>query len=297
MNIIHTFSSALHALVQVRPAYAVAAILLYIVSFVIGGARWKKILAGLGCSSRLKDTSLGLLIGIWVNNITPLSRVGGEICRITLIRKWAKIDLKQAAVSVFYDRLATLAPILFLFILSFPILRLWVHNPGSLLLRVVLLITGLLLILVALFIAYRRLDSIRRWFSAQKARLVSIRIDRKKLAQAVGYSALVWAQDLLRLMIVAAAFNVFLNPHQAATLSLVALFCGFFPSVGGLGPTEGGLTAALHLFGIDLQTALAITVLERSISYVLGTCLGSIALAALGGRKLLRTKDPLTVPE
>ena len=284
INFWDTFLKALQTLAHVRPAYALLAVALYAISFVIGGARWKAILSGLGCPSRLRDTSLGILIGIFVNNLTSVGRMGGEISRIALIRKRARINWKRATISILYDRLATVLPVVLLAVLAFSTLRQWLHPWGNYL--------WIALPSMALLGIFGR-----KWISRKKNLLASVRIDRKKLGAALGYSTLVWVQDVIRLTIVAAALGVSLNPFQAATLSLVAISCGLLPSLGGFGPTEGGLTATLHLFGVSVETALAITVLERSISYVLGTCAGSIALVALGGMKLLRRSEPLTEPE
>ena len=77
-----------------------------------------------------------------------------------------------------------------------------------------------------------------------------------------------------------------LDGWQAIPLSMVVLVGGLFPTIGGLGAVEGGLTAALCLFGARLEQALAVTALERGISYVLATAAGGALLAALGGGSL-----------
>lgn len=283
MGIWQTLVKSIETLGDIRPGYAAVAIGLYGWSVILCGFRWKKVLAGLGCQSRLTDTSLGILIGIFVNNITPSSRVGGEISRIALIRRWAKIDLKKATVSIFYDRLVMIIPFLLLIALSIPNLL----HLGARFGRPVGVLSILVLILIGLFLICWKVARIREWISSRLKILTSFRIDRNKMIAATGISAVIWIQDFLRLMVVAAAFGVILNPFQAATLSVVIFLCSFVPSLGGLGPTEGGLTAALHLFGVGLETAIAITIAERAISYVLSTCAGSLSLAAIGGRKLL----------
>lgn len=287
MNVWNTLLGAFHTVADARPLYVLSAVTLYAVSVIIAGARWGAVLSGMRCHSRLKDTSLGILIGIFLSNITPSSRMGGEIGRIAFIRKRAKIDLKKATISILYDRLTELVSAFFLLALAFPVIRRWTDRLDGFLWT----LFATALVGCGLFIIYRRMGRIREWVSRQRDRLESIRIEKAKFAQAIGYSTLVWVQDFVRLMVVAAAFRVMLSPSQAATLSLVTLFCGLIPSIGGVGPTEGGLTTALHLFGVPLETALAITLLERAISYVLSTCAGSLILAAMGGRKLLLRRN------
>ena len=119
-----------------------------------------------------------------------------------------------------------------------------------------------------------------------KSRLLDAKIDRKKFLIAIGLALLIWGQDILRLMIVAAAFHTSLTLSQVSALAVSSLLMAVVPSIGGLGVIEGGMTALLYLFGFNLETAIAITALERAISYVIATGIGAIAAAALGGIKL-----------
>jgi uncharacterized membrane protein YbhN (UPF0104 family) len=70
---------------------------------------------------------------------------------------------------------------------------------------------------------------------------------------------------------------------------MVAMLGGLVPTIGGLGVVEGGLTAALCLFGVELDKALAITALERGISYILATGVGGLVLLYVGGGELWRS--------
>ena len=105
-------------------------------------------------------------------------------------------------------------------------------------------------------------------------------------AEGVGYSSLLWLQDVLRLTCVTLAFGVVLSPTQIATLSMLAMLGGVVPAIAGLGPVEGGLVAGLLAFGVDLPTAAAITALERVISYGFSTAAGAVVIALLGGGSL-----------
>jgi uncharacterized protein (TIRG00374 family) len=97
---------------------------------------------------------------------------------------------------------------------------------------------------------------------------------------------------------VAAAFGVFLSPSQAATLTSIRLLSGLIPIPGGVGVVEGSAIAALVWFGIPVETATAITIIERAVLYGCGTLIGAVSLALLGGRRVLdrRAKEPLLQP-
>lgn len=278
-----TLKGALVHLGKVSPGYAAAAISLYALSLVIGGLRWQVILAGMGHKVRLRDTLLTNLASIFVNNITP-GRVGGEVFRVALLRQRAGLDVATLTVSLGYDRLADLVPVAVMIALSLPTLRQVLQGARSVLVGAAVLA----LLLVLLFLALRRARSSAAWLARWRERFSTFRVGRAAMTWAVLWSLCIWAMDLGRLLIVAAAFGVSINPLQAITLSVVAVLGGLLPTIGGLGAIEGGLTAALVLFGVRLEQALAITLLERAISYALATLAGGLTLLLLGGGKLWR---------
>jgi len=66
---------------------------------------------------------------------------------------------------------------------------------------------------------------------------------------------------------------------------VVGVLGGFVPTVGGLGAVEGALVATLVLFGVPLDTAIAMTTVERGISYGSARCsaASSCSCSAAGG--------------
>jgi uncharacterized protein (TIRG00374 family) len=71
---------------------------------------------------------------------------------------------------------------------------------------------------------------------------------------------------------------------------VIRLATGVVPLPGGVGVAEGGLIAGLVWFGIPIETATAVTVLERAILYGCGTCLGAASLVLLGGRRIVEKR-------
>jgi hypothetical protein len=274
---------ALAHLGKVSPGYTVAAVSLYALSLVIGGLRWQVILRGMGHEVRLREAVLTNLTSIFVNNITP-GRVGGEVFRVAMLRQRAGIDVATLTVSLGYDRLADLVPVAVMIVLSLPTLRQVLSGARSVLMGVAVLALVLALVIWAL----RRARSSAAWLARWRERFSTFQVGRTAMAWAVVWAVCIWAMDLGRLLIVAAAFGVSISPLQAITLSVVAVLGGLLPTIGGLGAIEGGLTAALVLYGVSLEQALAITLLERAISYALATLVGGVTLLLLGGGKLWR---------
>jgi glycosyltransferase 2 family protein len=258
------------------------ATLLYATSLVLTGWRWQLVLRAMRIESRLVHTALGILGSIFVNNVTPVSRLGGEAYRVAYISTKEEVGAGPATASVALDRCADLLPFGLVFLLALPAAWPHVSHTNHLVLGAGITL-GLMLTLV---LAYRMLPRVQAVVARLKKTLSLAAIDRSAIAWALVPASLAWFLDLSRLQILASTFGISLDLPQAATLSVLASLGGLVPILGGTGAVEGGMTAGLLLLGVPLETALAITVLERSISFVLATLVGGCAALAHGGGRL-----------
>ena len=99
-------------------------------------------------------------------------------------------------------------------------------------------------------------------------------------------TAVVWAFDVLRLRAVAAAFHAPVGIPEIVVLAGITIVGGLAPTVGGLGAIEGGMIAGLIGMGVSTPDAVAITAVERTMSYGIATLAGFCALSVLGGCSL-----------
>ncbi len=275
-------SGAIDALRSVNPWYVAAALALYILSLLAAALRSRRILAALGHRVRFVDALLAYLAGIFVNNITPASRLGGEACRVAALGLRSGVPIQAATVSAVYDRLSEIPPIAVLVVCAVPALVATGVRIGD---RLGALAIGAGVV-VAGYIAYRRFVHDRTWWRSWRARIAAGALDRNTAALAVGCSTFVWVQDVARLMTVAASIGVALTIPQAAMLGTLAIVGGLVPTIGGLGAIEGGLVAGLVLFGVRADSAAAVTAVERAISYIFATGAGAASFALIGGRTL-----------
>ena len=277
----HFVARSLARLSTARPGYAAAALLLYVISLVIAGARWRGFLRALGGEVSVRRATLATLGGIAAGNLMPTP--GGEACRIGLVRLGGRATWQQATAAAVWDRLSELPPILVLggmAILAVRSLASAWRTPSIVLALGVAAAAGIAGVAI---VRLRRSEaSLAKW----RARLALGRVSAGLFAAGVGYSSLLWLQDFLRLTCVTLAFDVRLSPTKIATLCVVAMLGGVLPGVAGLGPVEGGLVAGLMAFGVDLPTAAAVTALERGISYGFSTASGGVVIALLGGRSM-----------
>lgn len=277
------FHSLATSLAQAQPALVLAAVALYAVSVALAAARWRLLLNAMAGPVRLVDVVLANLGGICANNLTISSRLAGEAARIALIRVRSRVPVPEATAAVVLERLSELPPIAILIVLAFPALA--VVNGGT------MLVMGIALTALVAIIALttpRWNQPLRAWWARRFGRDRTLLVPRATMMAAVGWSSLVWLQDVMRLWLVARALRVGLTIPQAATLSLLTMVAGWAPTFGGLGAIEGGLVGGLMLFGVPFNTAAAITAVERCISYVLATSAGVVAIVYVGAWRWTR---------
>jgi len=269
------------ALAHARPSLILLAIALHLVGLVVTGERWRGVIAALGGRVTLLRSTLINLAGIFVRNATPTTGLGGDASRIALLRAEG-VGLPQATASFVYVRVAELPAIAVIVLLSLPVV-------GGAITRST---RGVELALGAAVIAIVLLWAMRHRVAAQltslRNRTAHVRIPVSAFAIAAGYAAAAQLETLVRQIVVAAAFGFPLTPQQSATVTAFSIVGGFAPTVGSIGAIEGSMVAALMLCGAPAETAVAIALAERAISYGISTGLGAGALAALGGRAILR---------
>ncbi len=278
-SIWHTAAHSVERLSTARPGYAAAALALYVVSLFIAGARWRGFLRALGGEAGVLRAAFATLGGIAAGNLTPAP--GGELCRIALVRLGGRATWQQATIAAVWDRLTEVPPILALSVMAAVAVRSLAAGRQT-----PAIVTAVAVVLALAALAIWRLRRSGFALAVWRERLAIDRVGLPLFAAGVGYSSLLWLQDVLRLMCATLAFGIVLSPTKIATLSIVAMLGGLLPSLAGLGPVEGGLVAGLMAFGIDLPTAAAVTALERAISYGFSTATGAMVIALVGGRSV-----------
>lgn len=288
----HKLGSWLQEIRSADLRWVLCAVVVYWLGAVAVAMRFRQFLRGLHCNVTLKETLLANLAFTFVNNVTP-GRVGGELLRIAILRRRTQVDWPRATAASLYDRLFDLTGVPLVVVVALPALPHLLVRLSELFrawhvawLTPVLLVCGVLLAIRLLFLAAPKLQDRLRQIVGH---LTPWRVSRRTLLTGMGWAWTVWILDATRLALAALAFRSMLGITQAAALSLAYNIGAAVPVMGGLGAVESSLTAVLCLFGVSLQAAIAITVLERIISYVQGTVAGGIALLFLGGQKLLRS--------
>ena len=233
-HIWETAVGAAHRLATARPGFVVAALALYIVSVFIVAARWTRFLRMLGASVSVWRAALAGVAGIAVGNLVPSSRLGGEACRIALVRRSGEVTWQQATVAAVWDRLSEVPPIAVLAIMAAVAVR---DLPSRW--RTLALGAGVLVLLAAAAVAIRMLRRSSSGLAGWRGRLALDKLRVSVFAIGVGLSSLLWLQDVLRLTCSCLAFGVVLSPTKVAMLAVLTMIGSVVPAVAGIGPGGG----------------------------------------------------------
>ena len=269
------------ALADAHLGLVALAVALHLVGLIITGERWRVVIAGLGSRLSIYQTTLINLAGIFVRNATPTTGLGGDASRIALLRAHG-VPLPQATASFAYVRLAEVPPLALLVLLTTPVVAQLASRSVS-----AVSVAALLLAAAAAIVWITR-ERLRAHLRALWARTEHLRVDRGALGLAVFYATLAQVETNARQIVVAAAFGLPLSIQQSATITAMTIVGGFVPTIGSIGAIDGSMVAGLMLCGANAETAVAITIVGRAISYGLSTAAGALALALLGGRRVLR---------
>jgi len=284
-NFVQSGAKYLGVLRHVPLHYLLLAIGTYYVSVFLYTVRWKLILDRIGKKLPLLDLFKIFIASIFVNNVTPTSRSGGEVLRITWVSKKANLPLGVSVASVVYERLLEAIPFLFLMLLT----GVYVVPSKLPLLALLLLAAGAMWfrwdLVVGLFlrITKTQIDD------AGMAELSKLRKSVLVTGGGVALSTAVWVLDVIRFKLITMAFGLSLPWGLLVAVSVVNMLLGLMSfTPGGVGIMEGGLIGAMIHFGIPQLFAVSITLLERFISYVLSTVVGMGVLLLSGGSELWR---------
>ncbi|WP_227738511.1 lysylphosphatidylglycerol synthase transmembrane domain-containing protein [Thermococcus paralvinellae] len=261
------------------------ALALYYLSTIIYALRWKIILDSMGKNVPLIDLLKAILSSIFVNNVTPMSRGGGEILRVTWISKKYKIPLSLSTVSILYERIMEAFPVTILLFLGLTYFARHIIYFVSLAIFVVVLIWLNWEEFIKLSVKIIKVELT----TEELMNIISLKRKFSLNILVVGLSSVVWFLDMLRLKLIALAFGWNPSIGFLAIVSLANLIFGLMAfTPGGIGIVEGGLIGTLTYFGIPSTLAVSITLIERFISYVLSSIVGFITLIVLGGTEIWR---------
>lgn len=279
--------------------YLLAVFIYFLVVFTLM-LRWRYVLSINNYHGvSLKNLFLLVMMGQFINNITPSMKGGSEPFRAYYLSKLENIPKHVSFSSVIIERL--LDTIVFLVLSLFVILYLFIKGMAYVRELVVVWILIGIITLLALYVImheslpYRILLKLTEIISIFYSKGISknkihdaieklqknimfLSNNKRRMAVPLLLSFGWWALDLLRIYVLFLAINCNISFIALSSTYLVSLLVGIIPTLpGSLGVSDALMIAMYSSFGIPNSISAAGTILDRTISYGLATVLGAIS--------------------
>jgi hypothetical protein len=250
------------------------------------------------------------LIGFMVNNVTPVSIAGGEPVKAYVISRIDKIKMERAFATVLVDLFLSIVPVLLL-----DLLALFLVFKYSVDLRIAWLLALIGLFVLALTISsfsilMNREPSLRLFnmlldffgrvrFLEKHVKRIESRVDELfgsfhrsihntmtdvwTLTVGMIVSTLVWVLSLIRVYLILVALGVSLDFELVVIVYAVLLMVSILPLLpGALGMWEWVGTGLFTFFGLPLEAAVAVTLIDRLLFYWLPLFTGFLSSLHVG---------------
>ena len=298
-QMLETVKSANHLLIA-------SAIAIYFISVAVWAVRWQTAMSFIGCRMGFGTRYLVLCATIFLNNITPVARAGGDpFGRVYMMRKLGNISYSSGMASIIGEH--ALTPLVIIsFLMAGLILR---FGTGSIELTLILAVVWALVALGAVFgprfffkkrIAIKGITGITRrvlgWFGRRRSVRETVTgieafysstyatMDKWQHVLAIAsLTLLIGALDVFRVYVIFLALGYHPTLPTLLVASSLPVIVGLIPFLpGGLVLIEGSFVSVFALFSVPLNLGMAATLIERGISFVLSTMVGAGVFSYLG---------------
>jgi len=292
------------------PGYLLLALCVEICFMLLGTLRWSIIIRAQG--GRIPRELLAISFsGAFLNNITPVSRTGGEPVRAYMLSRANGTTFEEAMATVVADRVFDMVPFVLICLVSFALITAFGVAPGPLVLGLMLLglvaaaVLSTILIVASLrkeagvklvLLVVGRLEPfVRRFRPGHDIKAGTLQVlerfyrgtrsiagRRSVLARGTLISFILWLTIILRLKIVFLSVGSDLPLIIVNVVAVASTFSGFAPLLpGGLGATEATMIALFVGFGTPNDVAATAVLVDRVVSYWFVTAIGALTSVRL----------------
>ena len=283
-----------------------SAIALYFINLALWAGRWQTALSFINCRISFGSRYSIICATVFLNNISPGARVGGDpFGRIYMLRKLENMSYSSGMASLIGE--FALTPLIVVsFLMGGLLLQ---FGKGSLQLSLILMAAWVLAALGAVFvprlffrqrIALKGISNIASRILGRFGKGTNIQetvqgieafysstytiMDRwRKVLSIGGWTLLIGVFDTFRFYAIFLALGYHPTLSTILVASSLPIIVGLIPLLpGGLILVEGSLISILVLFAVPLDVAMAATLIERGITFVLSTIVGAGVFSYLG---------------
>lgn len=279
------------------------ALLCQLGALLLWAIRWKILLRSFQPVT-LKNSVVGIIIGVFFNNITPIAKAGGEPFRAYYLGEKEGITFEDAFATVAIDRVVESFSFLFIIVitLAYFIVLLRISGEMILILLMALLLNVILLSLVLYFsfslkaakklmfsllrVAARFSNRLEKYESQIEetveqyhSAIKTLSSQEGTLVTSLAISGGFWFLVILRNYLVVLALGYEVDFMVIAVVQMVGTLAGIFPILpGGLGSTDSIMIFLYYSFNFPAEVAVTASLVDRFISFWLMTAVGAVVV-------------------
>ncbi|ADC68759.1 conserved hypothetical protein [Methanocaldococcus sp. FS406-22] len=288
-------------LISANPIYIILAVILQIAISVLLSIRWGYIIKILGYKANMKNLFLLVLMGLFINNITPSMRGGGEAFRAYYLSKLEEIPKGLAFSTVVVERVLDTAIFLFftLFVIGYFVVTGFEYLEYLILSWILLFsLTAVVIYLIAnKELLIKTVTKISKFickygsYNYDESKILksieefynSMKFFKSKRGEEVFIAIILsvgwYVLDVLKLWLLFLSLPYLVSIVSVATVYLITLLSGVLSiTPSGFGTADTVMILSFSAFKIPPSVAAAVTLLDRLVSYILPTVLGYVAM-------------------
>lgn len=273
--------------------------------------RWQVFIKADGYDISFLKLLKSLLVGLAINNLTPLAKFGGEPLRAYILKKKSGIKMREGFATVLAELTIMFLSIILLVVTSMFLITLVISPPPWIVF--ILISFGVLaslgfLGIIGVYSGKDVIEKIIRWVGGKVERLRPYQEkilkrykdfqetfrkclqDKRSLAKASIYSMLGMVFNFLKFFFIFSAVGYAIDPLKIIIAMGIAMTLLSLPvTPGSLGVYEGGFISALAFLGVPAQIAATVVFLERLIWFWGVTLIGG-SLGTYYGVNIIEAK-------
>jgi len=299
-------SEILHTLQNANGLFVVLAVGVYVFSISLWATRWKIAISATSHNAGLWTLFLSVWGSVFVNNVTPFTYSGGDpFARTYLLKKLTRTPYSSGFAAITGEFLLDLPVFLSFMVAGLLLSFRWISTSIALLLLGIWFAVVTVVLPLSPRILRRRVAAgkisgfahrIAKLFRMKttKAKMVRevehfyegachILQGKKRVLSMVSISLTLWILIMIRFFLIFQALGYTPSIQMLMLAATLPQFVGLIPLLpGGLGTVDAAFFFIYTGFGVPTGLALSAILIERAITYVLGTLIGAGALSYLG---------------
>ncbi|AMM53175.1 lysylphosphatidylglycerol synthase transmembrane domain-containing protein [Pyrococcus kukulkanii] len=292
-------------MLQANLKYLALAVLMYCIAILSWSIRWGVFLRGANIRTSFIKVIEGVFVGIFLNNLTPGARTGGEAIKALYIAKSSNGTYPKVFATVMADRILDIIPVAMLMLIAFIYsvvhgikVLVWVLLLSLILLMLVVIITVVfsvkenyaMSLIMGIFRIFRRIfpsrlsnyeekmeSKIKGGIREFKSTLIGISKRKRDVVFSTLWSFVLWLSDVLRTYFIFLSLGSRVSLLQVLLVKMASMALAMISVIpGGIGISETIQSALFLAVGVEKTVAVSATVLDRIISFWAPTFIGGV---------------------